>query len=146
MTSTDHQKLITQLHTGNYSCVIANGEVVRTFRRRGVIDIFELLLHDTDFLNGAHIADKVVGKAAAALMILRKVKYLYADILSQPALDLFLNYSFTVDYKQLVPHIINRTQTDLCPLEKLCSNKTTPQDCYQQISVFLRQLNTIESK
>lgn len=63
------EELINLLHSGGYSCVIANGDNIRTFTQRGVADLYDLLTQEPDFLKGASIADKVVGKGAAALMI-----------------------------------------------------------------------------
>ena len=62
------EKLIRLLHKGNYSLVVAHGEI-RTFSGRGVSDLYALSGEDPGFLRGASVADKVVGKAAAALMI-----------------------------------------------------------------------------
>ena len=60
------EDIIRLLHEGKHSLVVSNGEV-RTFDRRGVADLYALLQEDSDFLKGASVADKVVGKAAAAL-------------------------------------------------------------------------------
>lgn len=70
------EKLINLLHTGGYSCTIANGGKIRTFTQRGVADLYDLLTQEPEFLKGALIADKVVGKGAAALMILGGIKEL----------------------------------------------------------------------
>lgn len=76
------EELINLLHTGGYSCTIANKGEIRTFTQRGVADIYDLLTQEPEFLKGASIADKVVGKGAAALMILGGIKELYTDIIS----------------------------------------------------------------
>ena len=39
-------------------------------------------------MRGAQIADKVIGKAAAVLMVLGRVQEVYTDIISEPALVL----------------------------------------------------------
>ena len=70
------EELINLLHTGGYSCVIDNEGKIRTFTQRGVADLYDLLTREPEFLKGALIADKVVGKGAAALMILGGIKYL----------------------------------------------------------------------
>lgn len=48
-----------------------NGHVA-TFDSRGVADLFNLLNDDPEFMQGADVADKVVGKGAAALDDLRQ--------------------------------------------------------------------------
>lgn len=87
------EDIIRLLHEGKHSLVVSNGEV-RTFDRRGVADLYALLREDSDFLKGASVADKVVGKAAAALMILGEVGELHADVVSRPALDLFADSGY----------------------------------------------------
>ena len=66
-------ELIRLLHEGGYSCVIRKEEI-RTFTQRGVADLYDLLNQHPVFLHGAQVADKVVGKAAAALMVLGGVR------------------------------------------------------------------------
>lgn len=113
------EEIIELLHREQCSCVIANGDI-RTFRQRGVADLYELLNREPDFLQGSSVADKVIGKAAAALMILGGVKEIYADVISEPALALLREAAVKVSFGQAVDHIINRTQTDWCPLETIC--------------------------
>ena len=66
------QDLIDLLHERKCSCVLRNGEIY-TFERRGVEDLYDLLREQPGLLLGADVADKVVGKGAAALMVLRTV-------------------------------------------------------------------------
>lgn len=64
------ESIIDILHKGGYSCVMKNWEEVRTFTQRGVADLYDLYQADSAFMKGAAIADKVIGKGAAALMVL----------------------------------------------------------------------------
>lgn len=96
------EDIIRLLHEGKHSLVVSNGEV-RTFDRRGVADLYALLREDSDFLKGASVADKVVGKAAVALMILGEVGELHADVVSRPALDLFADSGVRVSYGTASP-------------------------------------------
>ena len=84
---TDDQRLqlIDLLHVEACSCVIRNGDVTRIFRERGVKDLYRLLEEEPELLAGAFVADKVVGKGAAALMILGGGGELHADVISRPA-------------------------------------------------------------
>ena len=47
------EELINLLHTGGYSCTIANKGEIRTFTQRGVADIYDLLTQEPEFLKGA---------------------------------------------------------------------------------------------
>ncbi|MFR9564897.1 MAG: DUF1893 domain-containing protein [Rikenellaceae bacterium] len=113
-------ELIALLDSGGYSCVIAKGVDIRSFTRRGVADLYYLLRSDPDFLRGASVADKVVGKGAAALMISGGVKRLYSHVISEGALALFSGSDVEVEYGRRVPHIINRDGSGWCPVERLC--------------------------
>ena len=46
------EELINLLHTGGYSCVIANEGKIRTFTQRGVADLYDLLTREPEFLKG----------------------------------------------------------------------------------------------
>lgn len=120
------------------SCVIRNGGQTRIFRERGVKDLYRLLKEEPELLDGASIADKVVGKAAAALMILGGVEQVYATIVSATALELFRRAGTQVGFAREVPHIINRTQSGWCPLETRCKELRTPEACLTQIEEFLQ--------
>lgn len=136
------EELISLLHSGGYSCVIANGENIRTFTQRGVADLYDLLTQEPEFLKGARIADKVVGKGAAALMILGDIKELYADIVSSKALDLFRESEVKVDFAQEVPFIWNRDHTGWCPVETLCSEEKSAEAILSSISEFLQRMRS----
>lgn len=132
------EEIIELLHREQCSCVIANGEI-RTFRQRGVADLYELLNREPDFLQGSSVADKVIGKAAAALMILGGVKEIYADVISEPALALLREAAVEVSFGQAVDHIINRIQTGWCPLETICYPIKSAQEILPLIREFIEK-------
>lgn len=88
-----------------------------------MVDLYDLLVQEPDYLKGAVIADKVVGKGAAALMVLGGIKEVYADIISSKALSLFRKYGVKVGFAQEVPFIWNRARTGGCPVETMCSEE-----------------------
>ncbi|MCM1070392.1 MAG: DUF1893 domain-containing protein [Alistipes timonensis] len=131
--------LIKILHEGHHSLVVANGEVC-TFDGRGISDLYNLLNEDPGFLQGAEIADKVVGKGAAALMIIGGIASLYADIISAPALDLLRQSPVKVDFGKQVDNIINRKGDGICPIETLCLPCATAKECLPLITQFIRSI------
>jgi hypothetical protein len=136
------EKLINLLHTGGYSCTIANGGKIRTFTQRGVADLYDLLTQEPEFLKGALIADKVVGKGAAALMILGGIKELYTDIISTKALELFRKSDVKVDFAQEVAFIWNRDRTGGCPVETMCSEVESAEEILPLIRDFLEKIRS----
>lgn len=131
------------LYEGGHSLVIKtkHGET-KTYDGRGVSDLMRLLGQAPEILDGAELADKVVGKAAAALMALGGIKAIYADTISTPALQLLASAApdIKVTYHNKVEHIINRTQTGWCPMELACKDATTPAECLERIKAKLLEL------
>lgn len=133
------KQIIEMLHVGGYSCVIVNGDI-RTFTQRGVADLYELLKNEPTFLQGASVADKVVGKGAAALMILGGVKRLHTDVISKCAWELISKYNIEVSYGEIVPFIENRNKTGRCPLETRCINSQTAEEALPLIEEFIEAI------
>ena len=134
------QDLIRQLHEGGYSCVVRNGDEVRTFARRGVADLYDLLNDDPAFLRGAAVADKVIGKGAAALLILGGAAAIHADVISVGALELLREAPIEVTWESLSPHIENRDRTGRCPLDTRCAEARTAEECLPLIRDFIRTM------
>ena len=133
------------LHLEQCSCVIANHGSISLCHERGVNDLLRLLKSDPSMLSGAMIADRVIGKGAAALMILGGVKEAYADVISVPALELFKTASVHVSFAECVPNIINRAGTGICPVEALCSDCQSAEDCLPLIENFIKSINIPQS-
>lgn len=131
------QSIVELLHNGGYSCVIQKNTEVRTFRRRGVIDLYELYQSFPAFLCDALVADKVIGKGAATLLVLGKISYLHADVISTPALALLRQAHISTDFDIEVPFIINRKKNGRCPLETACDGINTPEAIYPVIQDFV---------
>lgn len=138
--------LIPLLHSGNFSCVIRKGDAVRTFTQRGVADLFHLLTTDAPFLLGSSIADKVVGKGAAALMVKGGVAQVYADVISAPALVLLQEQGIAVSYAKVVEGIRNRAGTDMCPVEKRCLPLENIDEMVSEIRDFLTQIREVNER
>ncbi len=66
-------ELVRILQDGNHSLVVASDRI-RSFDGRGIFDLYGILTEHPDWLRGASVADKVVGKGAAALLILDGVR------------------------------------------------------------------------
>ena len=140
------EELMCLLNEGGYSCVVRHGDETRTFSRRGVADLYDLYCTDRDFLQGAWLADKVIGKGAAALMVLGGVARVWTRVISTPALTLLRNGGVEVAFAEEVPCIINRTRTGRCPLETLCDVSDSPAALYPVIEGFVRRMREAAEK
>lgn len=93
-----------------------NGEI-REFYNRRVIDIVSLIKSGENFLDGAIIADKVIGKVASALLVLAGVKEIYARTISEYAIEVLENNNIKYSFGNRVDYIINNDKTGMCPME-----------------------------
>lgn len=137
------QQLIDRLHAEGCSCVIYNDDHTHLFHKRGVQDLHQLLRTSPDTLRGAMIADKVVGKGAAVLMTAGGVRWVYADVISQSALELLLKHNIETEYGRVVPNIINRAGTDICPVEKLCMQCDDIAEALKLIDEFIEKIRSV---
>jgi hypothetical protein len=79
------------------------------------------------------IADKVIGKAAALLMVYAGVKEVFTPTISDPAVEVFEKHNVKITYDKVVERIINRTGDGLCPMESLCLNVENPEEAFDLI-------------
>ena len=131
------KELIDILHDENLTLVLKSidGSIHR-FTQRGVKDLLALVSEHPEVLKGALIADKAVGKAAAACMVLGDVRHVHADVMSEPALALLQAHGIKAECGQLVDHIINRAGTGWCPMEQLSRDIDDPATIIQKIKEF----------
>lgn len=126
------------LHHGAYSCVLKNSSnEIFTYTQHGVRDLYEIINSGCGLLNNAIVADKAIGKAAAALLIIGGIKAVYADIISVSAYDLLTEHGIDVEFVEKVGSILNRNKTSLCPMEKMCDSKKSVNNIYLAIEEFL---------
>ena len=101
--------------------------------------MYELVCHNPAFLKEAYIADKVVGKAAAALMILGGIKEVYTDTISLSALTLLRREHIPVEFECIVPYIQNPDKTGWCPLEERCYPEDSVEGIFDIVRQFIRR-------
>ena len=101
---------------GDYTCVACRNETVYTTTHRGVAPLLNWLDDGPD-LAGFSAADRVVGRGAAFLYCLLKVKAVHARVMSYPAAEVLRAYNIDTWADTFVEGIINRTGTGPCPFE-----------------------------
>lgn len=128
------KKLAEILNSTGCSLVVEKDGETTTYDKKGVRDLIWLLDNEPSRLQGARTADKVVGKAAAGLMVQGGVREVYAEVISQQALPLFDEAGIPYTYGTLVDHIA-APEDGRCPLERIVAHATTA----QEVETALRQ-------
>lgn len=123
-----------------FAAVSSCGEK-KTSQKKGIAPMMEILAECPEFLQGAAVADQVIGKAAAFLLRKGGAKYLYAKVISEHALETLQNSGIAVSYGTKVPYIINRNKDGMCPMEQTVLSVTDVEEAYGKLQEKLRELS-----
>ncbi len=134
------EPLVSDIRAGQVSLAIfrADGTMSR-YSEPGVQALMRLLQESPELLRGAWVADKVVGKAAASLMVLGGVRELHAGIISDEALAMLRRTRIRVSYDQKVGEILDRDMSGRCPLEQACEGSDTAEECLPKLQEFIEK-------
>ena len=99
----------------------------------GVLNAIEKL---GDKLNGASVADKVVGKAIALLCVYAKTKAVYASTLSNEARNVLEENAVYVEWEDLVANILDVDRKETCPFESLVAEILDSEEAYVKLKAL----------
>lgn len=107
----------------------------------GVRPLMGWLRLEPAVLDGACAADKVVGKAAALLMVFGGVSEVYAELLSEAGEACLREHGIPYSCGGRVPYIQNRTRTGMCPMEQCCAEIDSPFEAYESLGRLIASMN-----
>jgi len=110
------------LKENQYTCVAVKDDFVYHSSLKGIAPIINPMIDDALYFKDCIVADRVIGKSAAMLLIKSQVQHIHALVLSEHAKKILDEYSISYSYDELVPYIINRSKDDMCPMEKTVLN------------------------
>ncbi|WP_040213098.1 DUF1893 domain-containing protein [Clostridium polynesiense] len=133
------KELKNKLKKDNVVCAVLKEGKYYYSSERGIKPILTWINHGGKLLENASIADKVIGKAAALLLVYGGIKEAYTPILSEHALWVFKDYDIEVEYDTLVPYIINRDRTGICPMEQKVMDIRKDEEAFKVLSDFINK-------
>lgn len=117
--------------------LVKNKKIVDAQEGRGLEPLFRLLSKNS--LEGASLADRVIGSAAALLLAPTGVKEVYGKVLSRGAKERLEQANIRVHGGKLVDRILNRRGDDLCPMEKMALAAEDREDFLKRFQAFRKQ-------
>ncbi len=108
------------LKSENLTCVLYKDGKLHKSVKRGIAPLFEF--EKENLFDDCVMADKIIGKAAALIISLYKPAFVYTLVISKPAKEVFDRYGINYEYEEVCENVINRTGTDICPMEKAVLN------------------------
>lgn len=119
------------LSENDYTFALINGGKTFTSDKRGIAPILMLLDTSPELLKNAVIADKVIGKAAAMLLVYAGISQLHTVTISELAIDTLKNFDIQFSYENVVPQIKNRSGDGMCPMEASVMYVEKPEKAYE---------------
>lgn len=123
-----------------YTCVLVKDAEVCTSQEHGVLPLVKWIDAGKHF-KGYAAADRIVGSAAAYLYILLDVQEVYAQVMSQGAIEILTQHGIHAMYDVTTATIRNRANTGSCPMEQTVRSCKTPETAYQAIRRKLHELH-----
>ena len=84
-------------------------------------------------LRGSIVADKVVGRAAALIIVYIDAAEIHAALISTGAMEVLRSHGLRFYFSEETPAIKNREGMDICPFEKLVLEVFNPEEAYRRI-------------
>jgi hypothetical protein len=122
--------------------IVKNGVVLfetRSHRISGFLDAVEKL---GDGLEGAAVADRVVGKAVAFLCVYAKIRAVYAAVLSRKAQAVLKKDGVYCEWNELVENVLDANKSGMCPFEKMAADISDAGEAY---AAFRRLRDNLKS-
>jgi hypothetical protein len=134
MNSSDLRYAKRELHQNDLNLVIVKKRKILFETRSPGIGGFLLAIENVGTeLVDASVADRIVGRAAAFLCTYVRIASVFAVTISAVGLEVLRENGIYCEYKDLVPHILNSAQTDICPFEDLVSGLRDPEEAYLKL-------------
>ena len=122
-------QMLEMLNRQGLSLLVFNHDSLTTHSNRGIRDLLLLISEQPERLHGAVVADKVIGKSAAAIMIVGGVKEVHTNLICTPARELFETNGVRVFAAEEVPMILNRDRSGMCPMDTRIANIESIEEC-----------------
>lgn len=120
--------------------IVKNGKTLYETQFHRISGFLNAIDQQGKNLEGACVADKVVGKAVALLCVYAEVKAVYAETLSIAGKIVLENKSIAIEWKELVDVILDDTKQDICPFEKEAATVSSPEETYVRFKALQQKM------
>ncbi|HCW72588.1 MAG TPA: DUF1893 domain-containing protein [Clostridiaceae bacterium] len=135
--------MLNLLEEKNAACLIYSGD--KLLHISGSIGVKPLLEFMEKYPEGSVekdlvLIDKVIGKAALLLAVHLGIRVIYTPVASKAAVEAAELHHVELHARSVVPHIINRDKTGVCPLEQSVMETNDPVQALENIRVTIKIL------
>ena len=119
--------------TGNSLMIYKEGELYFESDLKGIRPHLKAINEHGSELEGTLMVDKILGRAAAFLVIYSKAGEAISAVLSTPGKQVLDKYGLKYSYREEVPHIKLENGVIYCPFERMVQGIDDPVEAYTAI-------------
>ncbi len=114
-------------------CIVKCKQAIFETRAPRIVGFLEAIERFKEKLDGASVADRVVGKAIALLCVYSKIRAVYASTLGREAKTVLEKNAICIRWNNLVDNILSDDKAEMCVFEKMLTETTNPKDGYLKL-------------
>jgi len=126
--------------TGNSLMIYKGGHLIFQSSSKGISPHLEALESLGQALHGSVMADKIVGRAAALLIVHSGAAEAHAALVSTPGRQVLEQHGLAFTYAKETPHIKMENGRIYCPFEAMVQGISDPAEAYRAIAEKMRTL------
>ncbi len=119
--------------TGNSLMIYKGGDLIFESSLKGIRPHLKAIDDLGETLAGSLMVDKILGRAAAFLVVYDKAAEVIAQVVSIPGKQVLDEYNVKLSYREVVPHIKMENGVIFCPFERMVQGINKPEKAYRAI-------------
>ena len=128
--------------TGNSLMIYKYGELIFESSLKGIRPHLKAINELGETLEDTLVVDKILGRAAAFLVIYIMAAEAITAVLSTPGKRVLEKYGVKFSYREEVPHIKMENGVIYCPFERMVQGMEDPDEAYKAI---IEKMNSFKS-
>jgi len=123
-----------RLDNKNLSLVIAKeGRVLFETEAHGISGLLDAIKTLGNSMVDSSVADRIVGRAAALLLVYSGVAAVFAVTVSNGGIKVLETNNIFIEFVRRVPRILDSKRVDVCPFERLVAESSDPREAYEEL-------------
>ena len=128
--------------TGNSLLIYKNGELIFESNLKGIRPHLKAINELGTRLENTLVVDKILGRAAAFLVVYIRAAETIAGVLSTPGKRVLEKHGMKFSFREEVPHIKMENGVIYCPFERMVQGIDDPEEAYEAI---VEKMNSFKS-
>jgi hypothetical protein len=128
--------------TGNSLMIYKDAKIIFESDLKGIRPHLKAIEEMGDELEGSIMVDKILGRAAAFLVLYSKAAEAFAVVISTPGKRVLEKYGLKFSYQEEVPHIKLENGIIYCPFESMVQDIENPIEAYEAILDKMRSFKS----